>query len=98
METFYCNGKRDFCNLNDTFCSECPNQNNKGGSYITVSGEDDGAIMDRFKIVVHCKDCSCKKAVQIGRVMAWRCPYSTVDVDLNGFCHRGVKMSEDRAN
>ncbi len=45
--------------------------------------------------IVLCKDCSCKKAVQIGRVMAWRCPYSTVDVDLNGFCHRGVKMNED---
>lgn len=48
--------------------------------------------------VVHCRDCACKKAVSIGRVMVWRCPHSTVDVDLDGYCHRGVKMSEDRAN
>lgn len=45
-----------------------------------------------FQEVVHCKDCSCKKAVQIGRVMSWRCPYSTVDIDLDGFCHRGLRM------
>lgn len=51
-----------------------------------------------LEFIIHCKDCACKKAVPIGRVMVWRCPYSTVDVELDGYCHRGVKMSEDRAN
>lgn len=55
---------------------------------------DDAPTVDA-EPVTRCQDCSCKKAVQIGRVMAWRCPYSTVDVDLDGFCHRGVKMDED---
>lgn len=54
-----------------------------------------GAPRVSFREVVLCKDCTCKKAVSIGRVMVWRCPYSTVDVELDGYCHRGVKRNED---
>ena len=52
------------------------------------------APAEAVELVVHCQDCTCKKAVSIGRVMVWRCPYSTVDVDLDGYCHRGVKRNE----
>lgn len=51
---------------------------------------------ENWRPVVLCKDCACKKAVSIGRVMVWRCPFSTVDVELDGFCHRGRKMNDGK--
>lgn len=51
-----------------------------------------------LEFITRCQDCVVKKPMTIGRMTVWRCPYSTVDVDLDGYCHRGVKMSEDRAN
>lgn len=64
----------------------------------SIAKDPDKTIIQFANSYVRCKDCACKKAVPIGRVMVWRCPYSTVDVELDGYCHRGVKMSEDRAN
>ena len=75
----YCNGKKGFCDC-PILCDDC--------DYC------DGSGLFNVECVVLCKDCTCKKAVSIGRVMVWRCPYSTVDVELDGFCHRGVKRNE----
>lgn len=44
--------------------------------------------------VIRCKDCACMKVVRIGGATAFRCPYSTVDVEPEGYCHRGVKRTE----
>lgn len=49
-------------------------------------------FVDGREQIVHCEYCILKKAVPHKDGMIWRCPYSTVDVDLNGFCHRGVRM------
>lgn len=51
---------------------------------------------ENWRPVVLCQDCTCKKAIAIGRVMVWRCPFSTVDVELNGFCHRGRRMNDGK--
>ena len=44
--------------------------------------------------VIRCKECACKKAVQHKDGMVWRCPHRTGDVQLLGFCEKGVKKDE----
>lgn len=39
--------------------------------------------------IVRCEECCLKRAVIIGDRFVYRCPFSTCDVDLDGYCHRG---------
>lgn len=45
--------------------------------------------------VVRCKDCACVRAVHLGNKFVYRCPMSTVDVEPEGYCSRGVRRNED---
>lgn len=45
--------------------------------------------------VVYCKDCACVRAVHTGNKFVYRCPMSTVDVEPEGYCSRGVRRNED---
>ena len=45
--------------------------------------------------VIHCKDCACVRAVFLGNKFVYRYPMSTVDVEPDGYCSRGVKRNED---
>lgn len=45
--------------------------------------------------VVHCEDCACVRAVHMGNKFVYRCPMSTVDVEPEGYCSRGVRRNED---
>ncbi len=45
--------------------------------------------------LVHCKDCACVRAVHMGNKFVYRCPMSTVDVEPDGYCNRGVRRNED---
>lgn len=45
--------------------------------------------------VVYCKDCACVRAVHMGNKFVYRCPMSTVDVEPEGYCSRGVRRNED---
>lgn len=45
--------------------------------------------------IVHCKDCACVRAVHMGNKFVYRCPMSTVDVEPEGYCSRGVRRNED---
>ena len=50
---------------------------------------------DGKEIIVHCEDCACVRAVHMGNKFVYRCPMSTVDVEPEGYCSRGVKRNED---
>lgn len=41
--------------------------------------------------VVRCQDCILRKTIRNG---AHVCPYSTVDLDLDGFCARGERKDD----
>lgn len=41
--------------------------------------------------VVRCRDCIRRKTLRNGSHV---CPYSTVDLDLDGFCHRGKRKDD----
>lgn len=43
--------------------------------------------------VVHCEACTHMRKEN----GVLRCPYSTVDLDPNGYCHRGVKKGQEEA-
>ncbi len=47
-----------------------------------------------IKEVVHCQDCTIKKAVPHKDGMVWRCPHRTGDVKMEGFCEMGVRIDE----
>ena len=40
--------------------------------------------------IVHCRDCTLKRAVHVRGGMIWRCPERTTDVRLAGYCDKGV--------
>lgn len=49
---------------------------------------------DGREILVRCKDCACVRAVHMGNKFVYRCPMSTVDVEPEGYCSRGVRRNE----
>ena len=58
-------------------------------------------VMDKYSdegcpptiVLVRCEECG--HAREENGVL--RCPYSTVDLDLNGYCHRGEKKGQEEA-
>ena len=44
--------------------------------------------------IVHCCNCTIKKAVPHKDGNVWRCPHRTHDVNLNGFCECGAKRDD----
>lgn len=45
--------------------------------------------------VVHCCNCTIKKAVQHKDGIVWRCPHRTGDVKMEGYCESGVRADGD---
>ena len=48
-------------------------------------------IVEAKKEIIHCKDCTLKKAVQRKDGLIWRCPHRTGDVKMDGYCESGVR-------
>lgn len=46
---------------------------------------------DGKESIVHCQDCTIKKAVQHKDGIVWRCPHRTGDVKMEGFCESGAR-------
>ena len=44
--------------------------------------------------IVHCCNCTIKKAVQHKDGIVWRCPHRTDDVKMEGYCESGVRADE----
>lgn len=44
--------------------------------------------------VVHCENCTIKKAVQHKDGIVWRCPHRTGDVKMDGYCESGARVDE----
>lgn len=61
-----------------------------------LSAEDTMSVLDMLAPVdavpvVRCRDCIRRKTLRNGSHV---CPYSTVDLDLDGFCHRGKRKDD----
>ena len=46
---------------------------------------------ESLKEIVHCKDCTIKKAVPHKDGIVWRFPHRTGDVKPEGYCESGVR-------
>lgn len=67
---------------------------NSGTDWRTLYNIVDGQPAVDAVEVVRCKECNYKK--EVNGVL--RCPYSTVDLNPNGYCHRGEISDETESS
>ena len=51
--------------------------------------------MNDTEHLIHCRECACVRVVHLGNRFVYRCPMSTVDVEPDGYCSRGVKRNNE---
>lgn len=64
---------------------------NSGTDWRTLYDIVDGQPAVVTVPIVRCRDCIRRKTIRNGSHV---CPYSTVDVSLDGFCHRGKRKDD----
>lgn len=53
------------------------------------------APAEEVEQVVHCCNCTIKKAVPHKDGIVWRCPHRTGDVKMEGYCESGARADGD---